>query len=320
MTETLEKPQERRLMPIGAVTRLTGINDHTLRKWESRYALVVPTRTDTGRRLYTEADVERLVLVRDLLEQGYQPSQLAEHSTDNLRALRETPATPRRDPGGPVELTVIGAMLSATLRIAGLPPELASVRVFDGTLEDWLAGIEIGGNLAIEVASLQPGLARRIAERQARRSGTLVLVYGFANGRTLAKLTASGVVCRKAPVTAGEIIDALTGDDRRNDSIRALLDQPPPARRLSDAQVGRLARRSTAIECECPSHVAELLLAINGFEQYSRDCMDTDPGQADLHRYLERAACTARAVIEAAAEHLAEVEGIDLDEAADDAA
>ena len=43
------------------VTRRTGLTSHAIRVWEKRYNAVEPERTDTNRRLYSEADIERLI-------------------------------------------------------------------------------------------------------------------------------------------------------------------------------------------------------------------------------------------------------------------
>ena len=58
-----EKPDESRLYGIGAVSRLTGLTDHTIRVWERRYSAVVTARAPNGRRQYTEADVQKLCLL-----------------------------------------------------------------------------------------------------------------------------------------------------------------------------------------------------------------------------------------------------------------
>ena len=76
-----------RELPIGTVVRLTGLSSHTLRKWESRYALVSPRRTESGRRVYVQADIDRLVLVRDLSAKGHQLGRLSGLSDDALRDL-----------------------------------------------------------------------------------------------------------------------------------------------------------------------------------------------------------------------------------------
>jgi MerR family transcriptional regulator, light-induced transcriptional regulator len=45
------------------VTRRTGLSAEILRIWERRYRVVTPARTQTGRRLYSDAEIERLHLL-----------------------------------------------------------------------------------------------------------------------------------------------------------------------------------------------------------------------------------------------------------------
>ena len=70
---------------IGVVSRQTGIHPETLRVWEKRYSLVVPTRTDTGRRVYSDQDLYRLSLIKQLVDQGYPPSGLASLPVEKLK-------------------------------------------------------------------------------------------------------------------------------------------------------------------------------------------------------------------------------------------
>ena len=49
--------------PMRVVTRRTGLPAELLRVWERRYKVVVPARTQTGRRLYSDTDIERLELL-----------------------------------------------------------------------------------------------------------------------------------------------------------------------------------------------------------------------------------------------------------------
>jgi DNA-binding transcriptional MerR regulator/methylmalonyl-CoA mutase cobalamin-binding subunit len=72
--------------PIRAVSKLTGITVDTLRAWERRYAVVEPERDERGR-LYTETDVDRLRLLRQLVEQGHAIGRVAVLTSDELRAL-----------------------------------------------------------------------------------------------------------------------------------------------------------------------------------------------------------------------------------------
>jgi MerR family transcriptional regulator, light-induced transcriptional regulator len=64
------------LFPIREVSRLTGVNPVTLRAWERRYGLIVPTRTDSGHRLYSIADVERVRSILDWIERGVAVSKV----------------------------------------------------------------------------------------------------------------------------------------------------------------------------------------------------------------------------------------------------
>jgi DNA-binding transcriptional MerR regulator/methylmalonyl-CoA mutase cobalamin-binding subunit len=72
--------------PIRAVTKLTGIPEHTLRAWERRYQAVTPRRSGRGR-LYSDEEIERLALLRDVVGQGHSIGQIATSSDDQLRKL-----------------------------------------------------------------------------------------------------------------------------------------------------------------------------------------------------------------------------------------
>jgi DNA-binding transcriptional MerR regulator/methylmalonyl-CoA mutase cobalamin-binding subunit len=69
------------------VARRTGLSPHVIRIWEKRYGAVAPGRTETRRRLYTEADIARLVLLRQATLLGHSISRIATLPTEQLRAL-----------------------------------------------------------------------------------------------------------------------------------------------------------------------------------------------------------------------------------------
>ena len=64
------------LLPIRAVSAETGVNAVTLRAWERRYKLICPQRTESGHRLYSPRDVERIRRVLELLDRGVSVSQV----------------------------------------------------------------------------------------------------------------------------------------------------------------------------------------------------------------------------------------------------
>ncbi|MCA4965468.1 MerR family transcriptional regulator [Pseudomonas sp. Y24-6] len=64
------------LFPIREVSRLTGINPVTLRAWERRYGLLQPTRTESGHRLYSMADIEKVRSILGWIERGVAVSKV----------------------------------------------------------------------------------------------------------------------------------------------------------------------------------------------------------------------------------------------------
>lgn len=68
--------KQEELFPIREVSRLTGVNPVTLRAWERRYGLIQPTRTDSGHRLYSQADIESVRSILAWIERGVAVSKV----------------------------------------------------------------------------------------------------------------------------------------------------------------------------------------------------------------------------------------------------
>ena len=78
--------------PISAVAKLTGIPLDTLRAWERRYQAVIPKRVARGR-LYSEQQIEKLLLLRRAVEQGHAIGQVAGLGVRQLREILDTSAS-----------------------------------------------------------------------------------------------------------------------------------------------------------------------------------------------------------------------------------
>ena len=87
------------MMTISAVERDTGLGKDTLRVWERRYAFPQPIRDAKGERLYTPEQVERLRLIKRLMDQGHRPGKLFSASEEDLLqiAAAHSPATAVED-------------------------------------------------------------------------------------------------------------------------------------------------------------------------------------------------------------------------------
>lgn len=74
---------------IQFVSKVTGINAHTIRAWEKRYKAVDPDRDQNGRRLYTQDHVDRLVMLQELVSFGNNISDVANLGPDDLKDMFE---------------------------------------------------------------------------------------------------------------------------------------------------------------------------------------------------------------------------------------
>jgi DNA-binding transcriptional MerR regulator/methylmalonyl-CoA mutase cobalamin-binding subunit len=78
----------RPLYPIRAAARLARLSSDTLRAWERRYNAVKPVRRK-GKRFYSDADIERLLLLRTAVELGYAIRQASGMSNEELLAIQK---------------------------------------------------------------------------------------------------------------------------------------------------------------------------------------------------------------------------------------
>jgi len=97
--------------PIRVVARLTGIPIDTLRAWERRYGAVEPGRDDRGR-LYAEPDVQKLKLLRRLVERGHAIGRIAKMGEAELSQLLEVALEPH-DRDGKSDTIDLRALLEA---------------------------------------------------------------------------------------------------------------------------------------------------------------------------------------------------------------
>ena len=86
---------------IAAVERDTGLGKDTLRVWERRYGFPKPDRDTKGERLYPAEQVEKLRLIRCLLDRGQRPSKVVGASMEDLRAMLETAEAPKASESPP---------------------------------------------------------------------------------------------------------------------------------------------------------------------------------------------------------------------------
>lgn len=104
-------PVESLLMSIAAVERDTGVSKDTLRVWERRYGFPAPARDAAGERLYPQDQVQRLRLVKRLLDQGHRPGHTVALDLSALEHMAQAVATQptRRRAAGAAAMAVPAA-------------------------------------------------------------------------------------------------------------------------------------------------------------------------------------------------------------------
>lgn len=346
MTEDEQEHAEVGRYRIGSVSDLTGIPPHTLRAWERRYEAAVPVRTDAGFRLYSEDDVGRLSLIKRLADLGHAIGSIANLGMKELqerlaraeeRAWR-SPGAPRPVPAEvpptphtlPIPLFLLEPVVSAQILQAGGDSCGLHVCASTQTLEELVASLRdrLGtGSVAVVVELPRLGsspapVARKLLEEPG--VAALVVMYDFAPRKLIRQLSLTGAC----------LVQGTPGIESLRRTIRDAFEIPGPSREpapvmpqngngvhlpataprrvFTDADLGRLREVETAVDCECPNHMAQILSSLVAFEEYSRDCENRDPQDAELHAHLHRETSLARAIMERALLHLCQEEGIEL--------
>ena len=76
-------------MSIAGVERDTGLAKDTLRVWERRYGFPQPGRDAFGERASTLSDVEKLRVIKRLLDQGHRPGRIVALPIEELQRLSQ---------------------------------------------------------------------------------------------------------------------------------------------------------------------------------------------------------------------------------------
>lgn len=113
---------------IRVVAKRTGLSPQVLRVWEKRYRTVTPTRTATNRRVYTSADVDRLILLRRATVAGHGIGTVAGLPAEQIEELlKEDSQSVSHEPFGPVSVLVprtpLAVLEAASRAILAMDPE-----------------------------------------------------------------------------------------------------------------------------------------------------------------------------------------------------
>jgi hypothetical protein len=143
------------------------------------------------------------------------------------------------------------------------------------------------------------------------------VLYNFAADPVCEALATAGTALLREPQPDAVVAQWLNSFSAKAATVpQPTADLPTPGaesvtpRRWNDAALAEFANLSPTIACECPRHVAELLMQLSHFEAYSAECEHRHAADAELHAYLRQVATASRMRFEAALEHVALHEGL----------
>jgi len=93
---------------IQVVSQRTGLSKDVIRIWERRYGAIEPGRSETGRRIYTDAHIERLLLLRAAMVNGRRIGEVVNLSPGELKEIVESDRQALSEPVPPPDPAIEG--------------------------------------------------------------------------------------------------------------------------------------------------------------------------------------------------------------------
>lgn len=196
--------------PIRVVSERTGLSQDLLRAWEKRYGAVAPPRRAGARqRLYSDDDVERLRLLRQVTAAGRAIGQVASLPTAELRRMAGEDEAARLERGAPARTPGhVGAP-------APLERALAQVHALDAAgLEATLMRALVALDAESFVHQLVLPLLHGTGDGWA--AGTLGVAHEHASTAVIRRVLAFATDAAAADADAPEIVVAAPAGQRHD--------------------------------------------------------------------------------------------------------
>ena len=292
------------LYRIGAVAKRTGISPECLRAWERRYGLE-PAERAGKTRFYDAAQIERLTVIKALLDQGHPISQVIHLPADALsrrlspRTMPSLAATPTP------KVALVGAALVRACRDAeqarthGAPSDRARFDV----VAEW-AGVHdlyrdaVPSQLdcaVVYLPSLDPEQVEKV--RQFLQGVHIVVAFKYATAADLGASREAGYPLLRWPADWDRLEAMVVAGGVR--------DIDDTSRRFSDEELLHIAQATSRAACDCPRHLAALVGELNDYAAHAARC-----GADNRHDAIEREVEVARAHLERALEGQVEAHGL----------
>ena len=289
---------------IGLTTQITGIRPETLRAWERRYEVVKPIRTDAGDRLYTQADIDRLLLIKKLVANGDAISAVANLNIENLE---------KRITSCKTALTSVG---KNDLNFILLGRTILDKKSLDSMRLNMIDVVQDPKNIKsnyhckidfviAEISTVNQGTLKVLQKILSQsKASKLLCAYDFGKESDVATLTTQDTGTISMPLNHSEITNWCSNN------FPNYMQSTSTDRLLTDQDIASIVAAGSTINCECPRHLSDLIHKLAAFEKYSSECEARNAKDAEIHQELETTSAKSRYLLEEVLIKLAKVEGI----------
>jgi len=289
---------------IGLTTQITGIRPETLRAWERRYEVVKPIRTDAGDRLYTQADIDRLLLIKKLVDNGDAISAVANLNIENLEKRISSCKSALSSAGkNDLNFILLGRTIldkksldSMRLNMIDVVQDARNIK------SNYHCKIDF---IIVEIQTVNQGTFQMLQKVLKQSKATkLLCAYDFGKESDIATLTSQDTGTITLPLNHSDITEWCSNN------FANYLRSSSTDRLLTNQDLVNIVAAGSTINCECPRHLSDLINKLTAFEKYSSECEARNSKDAEIHKELESTSAKSRYLLEEVLIKLAKVEGI----------
>jgi len=321
VTSPLFEP--RPLYGIGTVARLTGLKPDTLRVWERRYGLGASYKSPSGRRQYTQSDLEHLQLIAALVHDGARIGEIASSERKTLELLvkgRGKHLSKQLPPSKP-RVIFIGTELCGWLdEHQGCISNVSALLVRQPLADviDTVNSDDTVAMLVVDCPSLSTTQINAVEALSTRLGSPQVLVtYRLANNRWLEELSRRGAAALEFPLDParlayemGRVVverDASQGEFDLGELVKS------KPRSYDNDELIAASQLKSLLDCECPRHIVRLVQALVEFEEYSTECSVENWQDAAVHSCIYTYTNQARYLMEKALKAVIDERGVEFE-------
>ncbi|WP_439107304.1 MerR family transcriptional regulator [Congregibacter sp.] len=315
--------EPRPLYGIGTVARLTGLKPDTLRVWERRYGLGASHKSATGRRQYTQSDLEHLQLIASLVGDGARIGEIAKSERKTLELLLRQRGVRARNDDAAIKPRAVfvgvalcdwldkhqGCVSNVNAHLARTELAEISVGAFEALEHTDVLVVECGSLGSAQVARLQELQKSKLASR-------IIVAYRFGNSHWLEELQKSEIAVMSFPPDSGQLAFEIArgvaeaavhvGETNLGELMSG------KERQFNAAELSAAANLKSTLDCECPKHISDLITALANFEEYSASCSIDNWHDAAVHSCIYAYTGQARHLMEKALQAVLEDRGVEF--------